>query len=113
MLTIEALTHTAKESVEVVGEKHLESMVFHTEPRCHTDAVGCRKLLGEMVIHRAVEFVQFLFADAGEHAECIVSEEFANSIAPPTSLSPISSGGDCSSSHTHRTIRNSRLNRIT
>lgn len=76
MLTIETLTHTAKESVEMAGEKHLESVVFHPEPRCYTDAVGCRKLFGKMIIHSAVKFVQLLFADASEYAEGVVSEVF-------------------------------------
>ena len=56
---------------------YFEGVVFHPESLGYTDAVGGGKFLGEMLIHGAVQFIQFLLADAGEYAECVAPEVFS------------------------------------
>lgn len=56
---------------------YFEGVVFHPESLGYTDAVGGGKFLGEMLIHGAVQFIQFLLADAGEHTERVATEVFS------------------------------------
>lgn len=62
------MAYATEQSIEIAGKEHLECMVFHPEPLGYTDAVGGGKLLGEMLINGAVQFIQLLLADAGEYA---------------------------------------------
>lgn len=61
---------------------YFEGVVFHPESLGYTDAVGGGKFLGEMLIHGAVQFIQFLLADAGEYTECVGSEVFSQFYCP-------------------------------
>ncbi len=76
-----------EQGVEIASEEHLEIWSFIPTARLY----GCRqrlKFLGEMLIHGAVQFIQFLLADAGEYTEwrCPGSIQLIL-IAPATSSS--------------------------